>query len=104
MYVSPENITVNESMDVLIFCTHDSNPIGLTSVTWYKDGEEIDIKSVKYEGGTSEQPALLVKKASRADSGEYACTLSNAIGSGDSENVAYVSIQCESCFRSPTST
>ena len=32
--VSPENITVNESMDVLIFCTYDANPILLTAVQW----------------------------------------------------------------------
>jgi len=32
--VSPENITVNESMDVLIFCTYDANPIILTAVQW----------------------------------------------------------------------
>ena len=32
--VSPQNITVNESMDVLIFCTYDANPPTLTSVQW----------------------------------------------------------------------
>ena len=32
--VSPENITVNESMDVLIFCTYDANPVNLISVQW----------------------------------------------------------------------
>lgn len=98
--MSPENITVNESMDVLIFCTHDSNPIGLTSVKWYKDGEELSVDSYeKYEGGSIEQPALLLKKASRTDSGEYSCTLSNAVGTGESENVAYVSIQCKRSLR-----
>lgn len=87
-------------MDVLIFCTHDSNPIGLTSVKWYKDGEELSVDSYeKYEGGSIEQPALLLKKASRTDSGEYSCTLSNAVGTGESENVAYVSIQCKRSLR-----
>ena len=32
--VSPQNITVNESMDVLIFCTYDATPPTLTSVQW----------------------------------------------------------------------
>ena len=31
--VSPENITVNESMDVLIFCTYEANPVSLISVS-----------------------------------------------------------------------
>ena len=34
VFVSPDNITVNESMDVLIFCTYDANPVTLTSVRW----------------------------------------------------------------------
>ena len=33
--VSPENITVNESMDVLIFCTYEANPISLLSVSCF---------------------------------------------------------------------
>lgn len=94
--VSPENITVNESMDVLIFCTYDSNPISLTAVQWFKDDVEITINGRdKYEGATIDQPALLLKKASRDDAGAYSCRLSNAIGTAQSENVAFVSVQCK---------
>ncbi len=97
--VSPENITVNESMDVLIFCTYDSNPISLTAVQWFKDDVEIAINNRdKYEGASVDQPALLLKKASRDDAGAYSCRLTNAIGTGESDNVAFVSVQCKQSF------
>lgn len=94
--VSPENVTVNETMDVLIFCTYDANPVTLTSVQWFKDDVEIIIDGPqKYEGATVDQPALLLKKATREDAGAYSCRLTNAIGTGQSENVAFISVQCK---------
>lgn len=93
--VSPENVTVNETMDVLIFCTYDANPVTLTSVQWFKDDVEIIIDGPhKYEGATIDQPALLLKKATRDDAGAYSCRLTNAVGTGQSENVAFISVQC----------
>ncbi len=93
--VSPENVTVNETMDVLIFCTYDANPVTLTSVQWFKDDVEIIIDGPhKYEGATVDQPALLLKKATRDDAGAYSCRLTNAVGTGQSENVAFISVQC----------
>lgn len=92
--VSPENVTVNETMDVLIFCTYDANPVTLTSVQWFKDDVEIIINGPhKYEGATIDQPALLLKKATRDDAGAYSCRLTNAVGTGHSENVAFISVQ-----------
>ncbi|XP_046442909.1 hemicentin-1-like isoform X6 [Daphnia pulex] len=92
--VSPENVTVNETMDVLIFCTYDANPVTLTSVQWFKDDVEIIIDGPhKYEGATVDQPALLLKKATRDDAGAYSCRLTNAVGTGQSENVAFISVQ-----------
>lgn len=97
--VSPENVTVNETMDVLIFCTYDANPVTLTSVQWFKDDVEIIIDGPhKYEGATVDQPALLLKKATRDDAGAYTCRLTNAIGTGQSENAAFISVQCKSLF------
>lgn len=32
--VRPENITVNETADILLFCEYEANPASLTSVTW----------------------------------------------------------------------
>jgi hypothetical protein len=34
VFVSPENVTVNESTDVLLFCQFDANPAILSSVQW----------------------------------------------------------------------
>jgi hypothetical protein len=34
VFVSPENVTVNESTDVLMFCQFDANPAILSSVQW----------------------------------------------------------------------
>merc|ERR1740128_97704 len=91
--VSPQNITVNESMDVLIFCTWDANPPTLTSVQWLKDDEEIVINRDKYEGATLDQPALLLKKAKRHDAGSYSCRLGNDVGTGRSVNDAFLAVQ-----------
>ncbi|XP_065562718.1 hemicentin-1-like isoform X3 [Artemia franciscana] len=93
VHVTPDNITVNESMDFLIFCSHDSNPLTLIDVNWYKDGEKVQIPSDRYEGGTEDQPSLLVKKATRHDTGSYKCQLTNSVGTSESEDEAFVTVQ-----------
>lgn len=32
--VSPENVTVNETTDVFLFCSYEANPNALESVSW----------------------------------------------------------------------
>lgn len=99
--VRPENITVNETMDFLLFCEYDANPASLVSVKWRNNGQVIRVdKDERLEGGNAEQTALLVKNASRHDIGEYTCELANAIGNDTSDTGVTVNVLCEYIYSS----
>ncbi|XP_055703741.1 hemicentin-2 isoform X7 [Phlebotomus papatasi] len=92
--VRPENITINETEEFLLLCEYDANPASLESVRWKLNGNVIWTgQSDRFEGGHAEQTALLVKNASRTDSGLYTCELSNAIGNDTSDNEINVVVQ-----------
>ncbi|XP_042238894.1 titin-like [Homarus americanus] len=93
--VSPENVTVNESMDVLIFCQYSANPAKLSYVYWYQDGRQVNVagSSEKYGNGNVDHPSLLIKNSSAADMGEYTCRVSNSVGASEVTNNAFVSVQ-----------
>jgi hypothetical protein len=93
--VKPDNITMNETDDFLLFCEYEANPNSLESVRWLQDGRPLNVNQSRYDGGNPEQTALLVKNATRLDSGEYTCELTNTIGTGMSENGVSVNIQCK---------
>lgn len=94
--VRPENITVNETMDFLLYCEYDSNPASLVSVKWRRNGQIVQVnRDERMEGGNSEQTALLVKNASRHDIGVYTCELGNAIGNDTSDTGIDVDVLCE---------
>ncbi|XP_053670454.1 hemicentin-2 [Anopheles nili] len=90
--VKPENISVNETQDFLIFCDYEANPASLESVKWYRNNQEIKLNSLRYEGGNPEQTALLIKNSTRHDIGAYTCELSNSIGFDVSDNEVYVDV------------
>ncbi|XP_055619524.1 hemicentin-1 isoform X2 [Toxorhynchites rutilus septentrionalis] len=90
--VKPDNITVNETHDFLVFCDYEANPASLESVKWFRNGQEIKLNNVRHEGGTPEQTALLIRNSSRTDNGAYTCELSNSIGSDVSDNEIYVDV------------
>lgn len=92
----PENITVNETVDFLLFCEYDANPASLVSVKWRRNGQVVRVdKDERLEGGNTEQTALLVKNASRHDLGVYTCELANAIGNDTSDTGIEVDVLCE---------
>lgn len=93
--VSPENITVNESMDVLIFCQYSANPTELTHVYWYQDDRQVDVAGYqeKYGNGNIDHPSLLIKNSSASDMGEYTCRVANSVGASKVINSAFVSVQ-----------
>jgi hypothetical protein len=91
--VKPENITLNETDDFLLFCEYEANPNSLETVRWLLNGRPLNINQSRYDGGNPEQTALLVKNATRLDSGLYTCELTNTIGTGMSENSISVNIQ-----------
>ncbi|XP_076393662.1 neuromusculin isoform X5 [Megachile rotundata] len=90
--MQPENVTVNETEDFIIFCDYEANPASLTKVIWYRDDEELVLTDDHYEGGITEQTALTVKNATPSDMGSYRCTLYNNVGSSVSEDTVQVSV------------
>ncbi|XP_018907387.2 uncharacterized protein nrm isoform X2 [Bemisia tabaci] len=90
--VTPESIKVNESTDILLFCLYEANPATLKTVRWFRNDQEVDINSDHYEGGSVDQPTLLIKNSTRHDHGIYTCVLENEVGVSESINAINVSI------------
>ncbi|XP_029166567.1 hemicentin-1 isoform X2 [Nylanderia fulva] len=90
--MKPNNITVNETDDFLIFCDYEANPATLIKVTWLRDDEELVLNEEHYDGGITEQTALTVKNATPSDMGSYKCILENNAGSSVSEDDVEVSV------------
>ncbi|XP_054282602.1 hemicentin-1-like isoform X3 [Macrosteles quadrilineatus] len=99
--VYPENITVNESMNITILCHYEANPSSLRSIKWLRNNEVIkaqeggersptgaDEDSVDGLDGT----VLTVKTATRNHHGIYTCMLENEVGVSTSSNEANVSV------------
>ncbi|CAL7940717.1 unnamed protein product [Xylocopa violacea] len=90
--MKPENITVNETEDFIVFCDYTANPATLKKVTWYRDDEELSLNNDHYEGGITEQTALTVKNATPSDMGSYKCVIENNVGASTSEDFVDVSV------------
>lgn len=96
MIVKPDNLTINETGEFLLFCEYDANPASLASVRWLQNNSVLNLSQSRFDGGNPEQTALLVKNATRDDIGAYSCELTNQVGTGMSENAVFVDVQCES--------
>lgn len=94
--VKPDNLTINETGEFLLFCEYDANPASLASVRWLQNNSVLNLNQSRFDGGNPEQTALLVKNATRDDRGAYSCELTNQVGTGMSENGVVVDVQCES--------
>lgn len=93
--VKPDNLTINETGEFLLFCEYDANPASLTSVRWLQNNSVLNLNQSRFSGGNSEQTALLVGNATREDRGAYTCELTNQVGTGMSENGVIVDVQCK---------
>lgn len=93
--VKPDNLTINETGEFLLFCEYDANPASLASVRWLQNNSVLNLNQSRFDGGNPEQTALLVKNATRDDRGAYSCELTNQVGTGMSENGVVVDVQCE---------
>lgn len=93
--VKPDNLTINETGEFLLFCEYDANPASLASVRWLQNNSVLNLNQSRFDGGNAEQTALLVKNATRDDRGAYSCELTNQVGTGMSENGVIVDVQCE---------
>ncbi|OWF47233.1 Neural cell adhesion molecule 1 [Mizuhopecten yessoensis] len=70
-------------------CTVTAVPAA-TSITWGKtdangNTNTINVNGVKYTGGTTGTPSLTIVSAVTTDSGNYRCSATNSIGTGQSE-------------------
>lgn len=93
--VKPDNLTINETGEFLLFCEYDANPASLASVRWLQNNSVLNLNQSRFDGGNPEQTALLVKNATRDDRGAYSCELTNQVGTGMSENGVIVDVQCK---------
>lgn len=69
----------------------------MKNVTWLRNNIVLNLNQSRFDGGNPELTALLVKNATREDSGTYVCELENQIGPGTSERGVVVNVQCEYC-------
>ncbi|XP_039305895.1 hemicentin-1 isoform X7 [Solenopsis invicta] len=90
--MKPNNMTVNETDDFIIFCDYEANPATLIKVTWLRDDDELVLNEEHYDGGITEQTALTVKNATPSDMGSYKCILENNAGATVSDDAVQVSV------------
>ncbi|GLG96061.1 Protein turtle [Gryllus bimaculatus] len=86
-----DNVTVNETTDISLYCSYEANPTALESVKWYRDGQKLELSPDHYVGNEKDT-ALLIKNSTRYDQGAYTCVLENSVGSGESKNAIYVAV------------
>ncbi|XP_034655580.1 uncharacterized protein LOC117893187 isoform X9 [Drosophila subobscura] len=92
--VSPPEMVTNTSEIVLLNCEYFANPASLTQVVWYRNGDIVNVNDTDhYQGGNSENVALVIKSTDKEDVGNYSCQLSNAIGKGISEQQIDLDVQ-----------
>ena len=71
-----------KGQSVTIKCQSQGRP-AVTSVTWKKDEEVINVTNdSKYWGGTVQTPSLTILSVVMTDAGEYTCQLGNNVGHG----------------------
>ncbi|XP_051156595.1 hemicentin-1 isoform X3 [Leptopilina boulardi] len=90
--IKPSNITVNETEQFTMLCEYVANPAALTSVKWLRDGEEIALDPLNYEGGIIQKPDLTIKNATSEHMGNYTCVLENTVGKGNTSDFVVVSV------------
>lgn len=95
-YVTIDNITkiVEYGQNVTLGCNITSIP-EQSNVYWKKKADdivtEITSNTNNVNGVTPFEPALTILKATKSDSGEYACCAKNLIGTGKS-NFTFVKV------------
>lgn len=92
--VKPDGLIVNETGEFLLFCEYDANPVSLHSVRWLQNNTVLNLNQSRFSGGNPELTTLVVKNATRDDSGTYVCELTNQVGTGMSERGVIVDVQC----------
>ncbi|XP_065226929.1 hemicentin-2 isoform X2 [Planococcus citri] len=88
--ISPEEITVNETTEVLLSCEYVANPKLTKPGVWYFNGRRITENATLYDFFDTK---LRLKKVDRNSLGSYFCSLENEVGVSNSSettvNVLY---------------
>lgn len=86
--IEPEKgIIVNETAEAVFSCSFEANPETILDIDWYKDGKELSLSDhSKYSTSDTTVPTLTILAVDRKDRGEYTCSLTNSIGTGNSSN------------------
>ncbi|XP_045507802.1 uncharacterized protein LOC123703740 isoform X2 [Colias croceus] len=92
VHVGPANITVVEGTKILLKSEYESNPSSLTDVIWYRNGERLNVNTSHYQGGTTDQHALIILDANGDDMGNYTCLLANVVGNGTTGEMISVNV------------
>ncbi|CAK1549321.1 unnamed protein product [Leptosia nina] len=92
VHVGPPNITVVEGTKILLKSEYESNPSSLRDVVWYRNGQRLNVNTSHYNGGTTDQHALIILDANGDDMGNYTCLLANIVGNGTTEEIISVNV------------
>ncbi|XP_070202021.1 hemicentin-1-like isoform X2 [Littorina saxatilis] len=74
---TPQEVERTKGETVILFCQFNSRPPA-TSITWYKNGEQLTIAG-RYSGGNVTSPDLTITGLTGSDSGVYNCSVTNDI-------------------------
>ncbi|KAF7488474.1 Hemicentin-2 [Sarcoptes scabiei] len=95
--MKPQNgLIVNESTPMIrIYCTYYANPTTLleNETVWFKDGRLLDVSDRShYSVTTVNHPILTIMNVKRNDSGNYYCSIANALGSGVPNSTVHLNV------------
>ena len=63
--VKPDNLTINETGEFLLFCEYDANPASLASVRWLQNNSVLNLNQSRFDGGNPEVSFLRAKIVSQ---------------------------------------
>lgn len=91
-------VMVNEGSDAYLECQATGNPLTTTTVSWRREGFDLDGRTVQSSGiGVA---YLSVKQVNRNDTGAFECVADNGIG-GQSTEKTWLLVKCEFYFQIP---
>ncbi|RWS14947.1 hemicentin-1-like isoform X2 [Dinothrombium tinctorium] len=89
--IQPEGrVFVNETGSVTLSCTFDANPPNVTEITWYRDGQIVNMKELII--GVKQFPSITIQNITRNETGFYSCHLKNSFGRGNSTTSTFIDV------------
>ena len=93
--IEDENKTVTAGDDLTIDCLIDANPMNLSLVQWYHNGNVINVEDERFEGGNGEVESLAINPVIPGDAGNYYCLAENEVGQAMSSNSMNIEVLCK---------